>query len=344
MASKKSSRAGVVKAADLLPAAFASGSDSEGEDGHEVEFDLHNLCAFDVQPVDLEAFDANREGYLAKSARRSAQKLMDQLFKLPSEPSEVGPVMTLPPTATVLPREKPVPKPKPETKWEKYARERGIMNKKKAKMVWDEERKEWAPSFGYKRTGTGEANAKWVHEPKQNEVFDDAVFDAPGKKNALRNRKNQLANEKRAALDRGEAPPPGQPSVTAARLPAGIPAELLKATDASIDSSLAKRQRGKDSGMRALRAAQAATASLGKFDTMRKHEPTRSHIEGIGGQKRRKFAPAVGDFGGEKANQLDVLDRVLSGRARKARGETMPQQQVDEARGGKRGKKKKARR
>ena len=334
----------VLKAADIAPAAFGGGNESDSDgDEHEIEFDLHNLCAFDVHPVDLEAFDADREGYLARTARSAAQKLMDQLFKLPSHPSEVGPIVSLPPAATVLPRAKPVPQPKPETKWEKYARERGIMNKKKDKMVWDEERKEWAPAFGYKRAGSGEANAKWVHEPKAGEVFDDAVFDAPGKKNALKNRKNQLKNEERAAFARGEVPPSSS-MPSSAKLPAGIPVELLKATDAPVSAALAKRQRGKEAGMRALRAAQGATASLGKFDTMRAHEPKRSHIAGVGGKKRRMFQPAVGDFGGEKESQLDVLDRVLSGQKRKAKGEVMPQQEVDEARGGKRGKKKHARR
>ena len=37
-----------------------------------------------------------------------------------------------------LPREKPVPKPRPPTKWEKYAREKGINKRKKDKKVWDD--------------------------------------------------------------------------------------------------------------------------------------------------------------------------------------------------------------
>ena len=52
----------------------------------------------------------------------------------------------------------------------------------------------------------------------------------------------------------------------------------------------------------------------------------------------------MGRWDKEKGAAMEVLDRVLSGRGRKARGEAMPQQEVDTARGGKRGKKKKARR
>ena len=31
-----------------------------------------------------------------------------------------------------------VPKPKAMTKWEKYAKVKGIQNKKKSRMIWDE--------------------------------------------------------------------------------------------------------------------------------------------------------------------------------------------------------------
>jgi regulator of ribosome biosynthesis len=56
----------------------------------------------------------------------------------------------LPKPTTVLPREKPAPKPKEETRWEAFAKEKGIKKRKRERMVWDEEKKEWAPRWGYK--------------------------------------------------------------------------------------------------------------------------------------------------------------------------------------------------
>ena len=50
-------------------------------------------------------------------------------------------VIKLPAPTTRLPREKPVPKEKQLTKWEKYAKEKGITKRKKTKSVWDEELK-----------------------------------------------------------------------------------------------------------------------------------------------------------------------------------------------------------
>ena len=56
---------------------------------------------------------------------------------------------TLPERKTKIPREKPIPK-KVETKWEKYAKAKGIKKHKKERMVYDKEADEWRPRWGYK--------------------------------------------------------------------------------------------------------------------------------------------------------------------------------------------------
>jgi hypothetical protein len=50
-----------------------------------------------------------------------AQALVGQLFSLPSEAVQGGRLAQLPQPSTLLPREKPIPKPKPLTKWQKFA-------------------------------------------------------------------------------------------------------------------------------------------------------------------------------------------------------------------------------
>jgi hypothetical protein len=49
------------------------------------------------------------------------QALVGQLFVLPSEAVQGGRLAHLPAPTTALPREKPIPKPKPLTKWQKFA-------------------------------------------------------------------------------------------------------------------------------------------------------------------------------------------------------------------------------
>lgn len=78
---------------------------------------------------------------------------MQALWALPTERTALGPVATLPQQKVlVLPREKPLPEAAPETRWEKFAREKGIdKEKKRSRMVWDDIEQKWAPRFGFKR-------------------------------------------------------------------------------------------------------------------------------------------------------------------------------------------------
>jgi regulator of ribosome biosynthesis len=112
-----------------------------------LEFDLGNLMAYDPSPI-LE--DSSASSYL-NLATRIFQSLAKQIFSLPSEPAPVGRMALLPPPTTVLPREKPLPKPRPPTKWEAFAAKKGIQKKKRSKLVEDTESGEWRRRHGYKK-------------------------------------------------------------------------------------------------------------------------------------------------------------------------------------------------
>ena len=135
----------------------------------DLEYDLGNLSATDPNPMDLKSYKydilmsncflfwkvslhgfildcrENREKYLLELGRDNAQLLVNQFFGLPRE--EVDGVLTvkLPEGTTRIPREKPIPKPKPLTKWQRYAKEKGIQKRKKAKLIWDEQLKVQLP-------------------------------------------------------------------------------------------------------------------------------------------------------------------------------------------------------
>lgn len=96
-------------------------------------------------------------------------------------------IADLPPISTALPREKPVrllslpcsgqaradlenvcqlPKPAAMTKWQAFAKAKGIAPKaKKDKMVYDEEKQEWVPRWGFKGKNR-DAEGQWLHEVK----------------------------------------------------------------------------------------------------------------------------------------------------------------------------------
>ena len=59
-----------------------------------------------------------------------------------------------------------MPKPKPLTKWERFAKEKGISHKRKDKMVWDDEMQDWVPRWG-KGGKNKDVEEAWIREVKQ---------------------------------------------------------------------------------------------------------------------------------------------------------------------------------
>jgi hypothetical protein len=93
----------------------------------QLEFDLGNLAAFDPAPLDEAAYaePSGREEQCQELATAITQALVNQLFALPSEGVQGGRLAHLPDPSTRLPRQKPIPKTKPLTKWQKFAQEKG---------------------------------------------------------------------------------------------------------------------------------------------------------------------------------------------------------------------------
>uniref|UniRef100_A0AAY4AKV3 Ribosome biogenesis regulatory protein n=1 Tax=Denticeps clupeoides TaxID=299321 RepID=A0AAY4AKV3_9TELE len=105
----------------------------------DLELDAGNLLAVDKNRVDEREFKrAKKDEFLRALARDNTQLLLNEVWKHPTERVEDVIVVKLPEPSTPLPREKPVPKPKPPTKWEQFAKLKGIQKKKKTNLVWDE--------------------------------------------------------------------------------------------------------------------------------------------------------------------------------------------------------------
>ncbi|KAL8838409.1 MAG: hypothetical protein Q9176_005078 [Flavoplaca citrina] len=174
-------------------------------------FDLGNLLVNDANPLPPNPSPA----HLSTAARDCAQALINQLLTTcPITSSSDGVLMTLPPPTTPLPREKPLPAKKEQTKWEKFAAKKGIKDKKKeGKLVYDEETQEWVPKWGYKgRNKDGEGD--WIvevdekkekQEVKGNEVGVGGVGRRERKEKVRRNERSQRANERRSRKNEGGA-------------------------------------------------------------------------------------------------------------------------------------------
>jgi regulator of ribosome biosynthesis len=174
-----------------------------------ITIDVGNLMAFDPRPIDTSLLKTGSAQLLAQMTKTSTQLLLQQLFNLPAERVEDVIVAKLPKPLTVVPREKPLPKQKPPTKWEMYAKLKGIQKKKRSRMEYDETTKEWRPTWGYKRKD--DSNKDWIYEIKKNE---DPYQDFFAKKTIAKNErvaKNELQRLRNIARTSGKkAKVPGE--------------------------------------------------------------------------------------------------------------------------------------
>lgn len=196
-----------------------------------LEVDAGYLLVTDLNSIDEETYNENLEEHLQSLARDGVQSLFTTLFNLPTRPSPDGPLAQLPPPIYQLPRAKPLPKPKPPTKWERFAAAKGIQKKVREKRVWDEEKQEWVNRWG--RDGKNkEVEQAWITEVPLNADVDHdprKIARDARKERIAKNLKQQTQNIARAA---GNNP----------------------------------RQEKKQEIEKTLAAARISTASMGKFD------------------------------------------------------------------------------
>lgn len=165
-------------------------------------FDLGNLLANDPNPVPAEA----DEEALAATARDAAQALINQLLSTCEVKSTSDGVhLVLPAPQMALPREKPIPKAKEQTKWERFAAKKGIKDKRRdGNKVYDEATGDWVPKWGYKGKNK-EAESSWLVEvDEKKEAKTGTAHDARAdsrherKERTKRNERKQRANESKS--------------------------------------------------------------------------------------------------------------------------------------------------
>src|SRR5947209_8683535 len=98
----------------------------------------------DPNPLELPQGEPLNDS-LKATARDGAQVLLNQLLTTCTITSSAqnGVLLTLPAPATAVPRHKPLPTPKPPTKWELFARKKGIgkYSQKPGAALADKERR-----------------------------------------------------------------------------------------------------------------------------------------------------------------------------------------------------------
>ncbi|XP_042522384.1 ribosome biogenesis regulatory protein homolog [Dipodomys spectabilis] len=246
----------------------------------ELEFDLGNLLAVDRNPpTALRSAGPAPEAELRALARDNAQLLINRLWQLPSARVDEALVAQLPEPTTRLPREKPLPRPRPLTRWQQFARLKGIRPRKKTNLVWDDASGQWRRRWGYQRAR--DDTKEWLIEvPGGADPLEDqfAKRMEAKKERVAKNELNRLRNLARAHKQ-----------------------QLPSAAGLRPTGHQSKEELG-----RAMHVAKVSTASLGRFQ---ERLPKEKAPRGAG--KKRKFQPLFGDFAAEKKSQLELL-RVMN--------------------------------
>lgn len=242
----------------------------------DLEFDVGNLLAYDKNRIEVRSFRSQKkDDFLRSLARDNTQLLINEIWKLPTERVEEVIVAKLPEPVTPLPREKPPPKPRPPTKWEQFAKLKGIQKKKKTNLVWDENAKEWKRRWGYKRANDN--TKEWLVEVPVTADPNEDQFAKRVKAKKERVAKNEFNRLKNIAR-----------------------AQNIKIPGAG--GLVPKAQQSKDELGKAVSVARISTASAGRFqDSLPKEKAPRNT------GKKRKFEPLIGNFSSERERQLELL-------------------------------------
>lgn len=130
-------------------------------------------------------FRESQDDYIKDLTRDNVQLIVNELWELPVERVEETVVAKLPAPKLILPRSRKVPTAPLQTKWQKFAQDKGIVKKKKDKKVYDNVLESWVPTYGFKRA-QAEKDRDWVLEvPKTADPMEDQF----AKKADLRNEK-----------------------------------------------------------------------------------------------------------------------------------------------------------
>mmetsp|Transcript_17403 Transcript_17403/g.32811 ORF Transcript_17403/g.32811 Transcript_17403/m.32811 type:complete len:370 (+) Transcript_17403:76-1185(+) len=244
-------------------------------------YDLAHLAAFDIAPLHPKAD-------LLAQTRDNVQLLVNKIFSLPRKDTDEGAVIELPTDEVFrLPRQRPVPKVKAKTRWEKFMEERNMRKRKRSRLVWDETSQDWRPRYGFKSVKQGQDKNNGIMEVKEGQD----PYANPFEKNNAEKKLHMARQKMREVRNRVEA--------AGGKLRASVP-------DLSGGVEKGGFKRGKEGLKEAIRRAQTSSGSIGKFDRVAPNEPTNLN-------KRRKVVEMPKSAGEEKERYLKAASRLLSG-------------------------------
>nr|CAG8508423.1 11451_t:CDS:10 [Entrophospora candida] len=215
-----------------------------------LDFDLALLTAYDINVLDETKIKNGTNNYLKEYSRDNTQLLINNIYKSQlTSTQDNGTVAVLPEQKTLIPREKPLPKPKPPTKWERFAKSKGIQKYKKSRKVYDDVKDEWVPRWGYKGANNEELNDWLIPVPNNSDPYEDQ-FDKRRQDKKERINKNKAQQQKNLEIAQKQAP------------------SIINSNNSSNNKSSRRLEL-----QRQIAITKTSTASVGKFEKQLDNEP-----------------------------------------------------------------------
>lgn len=247
-------------------------------------YDLHHMTAYDIAPLPL------KDEFLSYT-RDSIQLLVNKMFSLPHATVEEGQKVKLPEKPLfVLPRSKPIPKEKAKTRWEKFMEDRGMVKRKRSRLVWDENSGDWKPRWGFKSAKESDDPEKiGIYEFKQGEDTFSDPFERMRAEKKLASMRHKLREVRNKVEGMGGSMKAATPDLKGSHNP-----------------KLVNTGRGVEGLKEVLKRAQDSSGSRFKFDRVAPNEATNLKMK-----KQKVSDPVSGET--ERERYMKTAGKVLSG-------------------------------
>ena len=219
--------------------------------------------------------------------------------------------LALPEAIITLPRSKPIPVAKPLTKWEKYKQEKGIVQRKRSRMVYSEEVGDWVPRWGRGSVKKIQDSMNWVMEEKEPGVN---PFEQKSNEKQLakaKQLKRQMKNEEYAkkVLNSKKEGNNNNSSNNNINNSKSEPKQKLSKKQRKAlkaQKEIQKLNDDKKNLSKRLEQVQKSTRSMGNFDKKLKNEKEINLLK-----KKRVSKDILYDKKKEKSRDKRILDNIL---------------------------------
>lgn len=291
----------------FAPPTSATGSNSTSQ----YAFDHGLLSVVDLSSASTAFSSSPSSATLQAKCHSSLQALLTSLIAtLPlSVNPDHGPILTLPMPTTLLPRAKPLPKPKPLTKWQEFAKKKGIAptSKKEGKLIYDEDTQQWVPKWGYKGANK-KVEEQWIHEipmGKDDDYDPSKEMKKERKKRKLHNEGQRLKNIARANTAMNKSSSGNKDSLGEGSGSLIGSSKGKGASAAGIPPSKTQRKAQLEADSLRVRGA---TASMGKFEPVLKGEDLKIRNARRSFQANEKIGSSE-----EKKRNMEILRKIERG-------------------------------